>query len=59
MRRRKKAEIGTPIGPIVLIVAAILAFVSPLLCLGLYVLVPVLYVIPGPIDELVASASGE
>ena len=45
--------------PVVYGIAALLAFRSASVSLLMYVLVPILYVIPGPIDELVSAARDE
>ena len=47
------------ITPVIYTLAAVLAFWNSYLSLGIYVLVPLLYMIPGPIDDLVTAARGE
>ena len=45
------------LAPIAYGIALLLALVNPLYSLVLYVLVPIFYLLPSPVDELVHAAS--
>lgn len=46
------------LGPAVYTLATLMAFFSPLMSILIFILVPVAYIIPSPIDEIVDAAEG-
>lgn len=48
----KKGMLAVSLAPIVYLVAIGLSFINPLITIGIYIAIPVLYIIPSPIDEL-------
>jgi uncharacterized membrane protein len=52
----KKGKLIVTVAPITYLVGIILAFVSPALCIALYILTPIAYILPGPVDEFVDAA---
>jgi uncharacterized membrane protein len=49
----KKGLLVVSVAPIVYVIAITLAFVNPLISLGIYITVPILYILPSPIDDLI------
>ena len=49
----RKATYILLIAPITYIVAILIAFINPAITIILYIIIPIAYVIPSPIDEVV------
>lgn len=52
-RIKRKGALVILIAPLVYILAILISFINPTYSLIIYILVPVIYVIPGPVDELI------
>lgn len=52
----KKASIIIAAAPIVYVIAILIAFYNPVITLIIYILIPIAYIIPSPIDEFVDHA---
>lgn len=49
----KKATLSVLVAPVAYLIAILFAFVNPLITITIYIVIPILYIIPSPIDEFV------
>lgn len=49
----KKATLSVLVAPIAYLIAILFAFINPLITILIYIVIPILYIIPSPIDEFV------